>query len=109
MNIILTLYYINIILIEVAIGLDINAGMNINWRYDNYMRFSSEMKRLYPSFTFEVIPIVLGATGLVPSSLRINIEKISVKNIKNTILECQCIALLGTMKIVKSVLKMKNI
>ena len=95
-------------IIGIAIGLDINVGKNINLKYDNYMQLWSELKRLYPSFTFEIIPTALGATGLVPSSLRKNTEKIGVKNIKDTMLKCQRIALLGTVEIVKSVLKMKN-
>ena len=92
----------------IAVCLDINLGKNINLKYNNYMQLSSELKRLYPSFTFEVIPIVLGATGLVPSSLRENI-KIGVKNIKDAILKRQRMALLGTTKTVKLELKMKNI
>ena len=96
-------------IIDIAIGLDINVGKNINLKYDNYVQLSSELKRLYPSFTFEIIPITLGATGLVPSNLRENIEKIGVKNIKDTMLKCQSMTLLGTGKILKSVLKMKNI
>ena len=59
-------YYI----IDIAIGLDINVWKNINLKYDIYMQLSSELKRLYPSFTIEIIPIVLGVTGLVPSILR---------------------------------------
>ena len=94
--------------IDIAIGLDVNVGKNINLKYDNYMQLLSELKRLYPSFTFE-ITVVLGAAGLIPSSLWKNIEKIGVKNIKDTMLKCQHIALLGTVKVVKSVLKMKNI
>ena len=73
------------------------------------MQLWSELKRLYPSFTYEIIPVVLGATGLVLFNLRKNIEKIGVKNIKVTMLKCQRMDLLGTVKIVKSVLKMKNI
>ena len=73
------------------------------------MQLLSELKGLYPSFTFEIILIVLGATGLVPSSLRKNLEKIGVKNIKDKMLKCLRMALLGTMKIVKSVLEMKKI
>ena len=73
------------------------------------MQLSSELKRLYPSFTFEIIPIVLGMTRLVPSSLRKNIEKVGVKNFKDAMLKCQRMDLLGTVKIVKSVLKMENI
>ena len=44
---------------------------------------------------FEIIPIVLGATGLVPSSFLKNIEKIGVKKLKDTMLKCQPMALLG--------------
>ena len=94
--------------IDIAIGLNVNVGKNINLKYDNYMQLLSELKRLYPSFTFKIIPIVLGVIGLL-SGLQKNKEKIGVKNIKDTILKCQRMALLGTVKIVKSVLKMKNI
>ena len=69
---------------------------------------SSELKRLYPNFSFEIVPIVLGATGLVTSDLRKNIEKLGIVNINDTLVKCQRIALLGTMKIVKSVMRMKN-
>ena len=57
------------------------------------MQLSSELKRLYPGFTFEIIPIVLGATGLVVSTSRKNIDKIGVNNIKDTMLKCQRMAL----------------
>ena len=45
-------------IIDIAIDLDINIGKSINLKYDNYMQLSSELKRLYPSFMFEIIPIV---------------------------------------------------
>ena len=93
----------------IVTGLGINVGKNINLEYDNNKQLSSELKRLYPSFTFEIIPIVFCATGHAPSSLRKNIEKIGVKNIKDRMLRCQHMTLLGTVKIVKSVLKRKSI
>ena len=71
------------------------------------MQLSSELKRLYPNFSFEIVPIVLGATGLVTSDLRKNIEKLGIVNIYDTLAKCQRIALLGTMKIVKLVMTMK--
>ena len=69
---------------------------------------SSELKRLYPNFSFEIVPIVLGATGLVTSDLRKNIEKLGIVNINDTLAKCQRMALLEKMKIVKSVMRMKN-
>ena len=72
------------------------------------MQLSSELKRLYPNFSFEIVPIVLDATGLVTSDLRTNIEKLGIVNINDTLAKCQQMALLRTMQIVKSVMRMKN-
>ena len=52
-------------IIDIAVGLNVNIAKNINLKHDNYMQLSSELKRLYPNFSFEIEPIVLGATGLV--------------------------------------------
>ena len=96
-------------IIDIAVGLDVNVTKNVNLKHDNYMQLkSSELKRLYPNFSFEIVPIVLGATGLVTSDLRKNIEKLGIANINDTLAKCQQMALLGTMKIVKSVMRMKN-
>ena len=95
-------------IIDIAVGLDVNITKSVNLKHDNYMQLSSELKRLYPNFSFEIVPIVLGATGFVTSDLRKNIEKLGIANINDTSAKCQQMALLGTMKIVKSVMRMKN-
>ena len=51
-------------IIDIAVGFDVNVTKNGNLKHDNYMQLSSELKRLYPNFSFEIVPIVLGATGL---------------------------------------------
>ena len=33
------------------------------------MQLSSELKQLYPNFSFEIVPIVLGAARLVTSDI----------------------------------------
>ena len=95
-------------IIDIAVGLDINIKKNINLKYDNYMRLSAELKKLYPEFNFEIIPLVIGATGLVTDDLMKNIKKLGIENTKKTITKCQEMALLGTVKIVKSFMKMKT-
>ena len=52
---------------------------------------------LYPDYTFEVFPIVIEATELVTI--------LGIENV-DTILKCQISALTGTMKIVKTFIKM---
>ena len=95
-------------MIDIAVGLDVNITKNVNLKHGNYMQLSSELKQLYPNFSFEIVPFVLGATGLVTSDLRKNIEKPGIVNINDTLAKCQQMALLGTMKIVKLVMRMKN-
>ena len=56
-------------IINIAVGLDVIIIKNINMKHGNYMQLSSELKRLYPNFLFEMVPIVLGTTGLVTSDL----------------------------------------
>ena len=64
------------------------------------------MKRLYEDYKFELVPIVVGTTGLVTNTLTKSLEKLGVNDIKATITSCQKKALLGTLKIIKNVMKM---
>ena len=56
-------------IINIAVGLDFIIIKNINMKHAYYMQLSSELKRLYPNFSFEMVLIVLGTTGLVTSDL----------------------------------------
>ena len=69
----------------------------------------TELKKLYPRYTFEILPIVLGATGLITKELAINLRKLKIKNIEETVDSCQRMALIGTMKIVKSVITFADV
>ena len=55
--------------IDVRVGLDVNIDKNIKEKLDNYLQLTAELKRLYGDFTFEVIPVILGATGLMSSHM----------------------------------------
>ena len=92
--------------IDICICLDVNIEKNIKLKKDNYLQLIAELKRLYDEYTFEIVPIVLGATGLVTSHLSDALKRIGVKNIPEVTKQCQKGALLGTLKIVKSFMKM---
>ena len=64
-------------IIDIAVGLDVSITKNVNLKHDNYMQLSSELECLYPNFSFEIVPIVLGATGLATSDLRKNTVNIN--------------------------------
>ena len=63
---------------------------------------AAELKHLYEHYKFEVVPIVVDATGLVTSTLAKSLEKLGVNDVKGTIRSYQKKALLGTLKIVKN-------
>ena len=65
-----------------------------------------ELKRLYKDYTFEVILVILGATGAITKHLKSNLEKIGIDNSSYVIRKCQMKSLLGTMKVVKSIMKL---
>ena len=95
-------------IVDVAVGLDVNTTRNYNQKNDNYVLLLTELKKLYPRYTFEIVPIVVGATGLITTELATNLRTLKIKNIEVTADRCQRMALIGTMKIVKSVMNMKN-
>ena len=92
--------------IDACICLDVNIEKNIQMKKDNYLPLIAELKRLYDEYSFEVVPIVLGATGLVTTHLGKALETIGVLNIPDVTTQCQKAALLGTLKVVKSFMKM---
>ena len=74
----------------------LNSMKNVNLKHDNFMQLSSELNRLYPNFSFEIVSIVLGATGPVTSTLRKkNIEKCGIVNINDTLAKCQQMQTVG--------------
>jgi hypothetical protein len=68
------------------------------------------LKRLYPTYEFEAVSVVLGATGLVTHSLKDQISKIGFKNdeVRSLVARLQEKALLGTIKIVKAAMAIKK-
>ena len=92
--------------IDICVPLDVNIVKNINMKLDNYLPLTAELKRLYNEYTFEIIPIVVGATGCITNHLAVALKKLDIPSVNDVILKCQKSALLGTLKIVKSLMKM---
>ena len=86
--------------------MDVNIDRNIKQKLDNYLPLAAELKRLYKEYDFEILPVVIGATGLVTKQMFDVFKVLGVRDVEDTILQCQKRALLGTMKIVKSFMQM---
>ena len=69
-----------------------------------YVQLAVALARMYPNYQYEIVPIVLGATGLVTESLVTNLKelKFTDKSIKDIIPRTQRKALIGSMRIMKA-------
>ena len=77
---------------------------------DIYMPLIVALVRIYSTYKFEVVPIVIGAMGLVTDSLVKQIKKVledEEKDVKGIVTKLQQKALIGSMRILKSALSMK--
>ena len=93
-------------IIDISVGLDVNLTKNFSQKRNYYLPLAVELKRLYDKFIFEIIPLTIGATGLVTNDLKLMLKRIGVENIDDVTLKCQKSTLLGTVKIAKSFMKM---
>ena len=46
------------------------------------------MKRLYDDYDFEVVPIVIGATGLIDDRLKSVLPKLGIRDIDTCVTKC---------------------
>ena len=96
-----------VFLIDIVVGLDTNCDKNYASKLDNYLPLSVELKRLYTTYSFEIVLIVVGVTGVIPKSLKKSLLKIGVPthDITKTLELCQKAAIFGSVKIIKSAMK----
>ena len=89
--------------------LDQNVSMKETEKVNNYMPLVSELQQLSYGYKYEIIPIVVGTLGAVPKSLKRHYENIGLSgNMIDIIRRMQLAALTGTVKTVKTVLRMKK-
>ena len=92
-----------------CVPLDENVHKQEKMKIDNYTLLTVGLHRLYPNYSYVVVPIVLGATGLITSYLVKYMAKLFNKDMPIEIIrKLQQKALIGSMRVVKSALSMKN-
>ena len=84
--------------------LDENVHKQEKMKIDNYTLLTFGLHRLYPNYSYEVVPI-----GLITNSLVKYMTKLFNKEVSLEIIgKLQQKTLIGYMRIVKSALSMKN-
>ena len=97
-------------IIDICVPLDVNVAKDEKEKRDKYLVLAAGLKRIYEEYSFQIIPIVIGATGYVPKSLKTNLLEcgFDLEKSRNLIPDLQRKALRGTMKVIKtSALKMR--
>ena len=92
-----------------CVPLDQNIQQNEKLRQDRYVALTVGLKRIYPEYTYTIVPIVLGATGLVTNSLVKNLTTLGFEknDIPLLVRKLQTKALVGSMRIMKSAMTLK--
>ena len=96
--------------IDVCAPLDQNIQSNEKLRQDRYIALTVGLRRIYPEYSYTVVPVVLGATGLITNSLVKNLSTLGFKETEARLLiqKMQTKALVGTMRVVKSAMTLKS-
>ena len=97
------------LIIDICVPLDVNVAREEKEKCDRYVILASRLQRLYPQYTYEVVPIVVGSTGFVSTNLLKHIEQCGFEKEKSVsiIPMLQRKALRGSLKIVKTAMKLK--
>ena len=93
-------------IIDVFVPMDFNVTREEKEKCDKYFILASRLQRLYPQFTYEIIPI--GSTGFVSKTLHDHLDNCGVQSERISLITkvLQRKALHGSMKIVKTAMKM---
>ena len=97
-------------IVDICVSLDENVHTQEKRKKALYVQLAVALACMYPNYQYEIVPIVLGATGLVTESLVTNLKelKFTDKSIKDIIPRMQRKALIGSMHIMKSAMSMKK-
>ena len=64
--------------IDSCILLDTNVQLWHGTKRDNYVPLIDQLCRIYPGYTYRIIPIIIGALGTIPRQLSDNLKEIGL-------------------------------
>ena len=95
-------------IIDISVPLDLNISSKIKDKQNNYMLLMGELQMLYPTFKYKIVPVVIGAFGTVTTQLKQHLQSLGfgAPKCEEITRSIQKRALMGSMKICKTILKM---
>ena len=96
------------IIVDVCVPLDTNVELREETKVDNYIPLVDQLQQIYLRYKFYIVPVIVGALGTVPKSLKENLLILFFESLifEPVIHKIQKDALLRTMKIVKNFQKL---
>ena len=77
-------------------------------KVNNYVPLVNELQQMYGDYTYKVIPVVIGTSGAVLLSLKEHLKAVGIaSDITRVVHRQQNAAIVGLVKTVKTVLKMR--
>ena len=97
-------------IIDISVPLDVNVNRKYQEKIDSYIPLAAELQRLYTDYRFEVTPIIIGSLGVITKMLERNLLKLGIpkERLTRTVNDIQKRALIGSMKIVRAFMRMKE-
>ena len=95
---------------EITVPLDTNVKSSTNKKDIKYILLVSQLQRLYKNYHFSIVTVTVGGLGAIPRDLENKLKEIGIEpeRIKTVIGRLQKAAVLGTMKVCKTVIKNVN-
>ena len=93
-----------ITIIDFAVPLDHNMVKKNQEKFEKYQTFTQYHRINYKTFQTRIIPVVVGAFGIIPANLPNNLAKLGILDVVGGL---QLTALLRTRRILKNTLSLR--
>ena len=95
-------------IIDFSVPLDGNVTRKEIEKVNNYVPPVNELQQMYRDYTYKIIPVVIGTSGAVSLSLKDHLKAVGItSDITRFVHRLQNAAIVGSVKIVKTVLKIR--
>ena len=94
-------------IIDICASIDFNVNNHQAIQIDRYMPLVSELQQLHPGYTYQIVPIVVSALGMISKNLPKYLQNLRIKeeDQERVTRKIQKAAILGSVKIVKTFMK----
>jgi hypothetical protein len=92
-------------LFEISCPLDRNVEGKVKEKQSKYEKLGSELKSIWRASKVETIPLVVGATGMLPKGWKKSWKKIPTTNVQSLVLKVQTTVIVKSNYILRTVLK----